>query len=330
MFLTPAFLVAAGVGASIPLVLHLMRSRRPVPLKFPTLRFLLLAQQQTSRQLRMENFLLWLLRTLILALIGLAFAMPTLRTRRMAWLGEAPRDVALVVDSSFSMDYRVGRQTVWERAQETAAAIVEKLGENDRLCVYLAGERPEALVAEPSPSGRDALATLKARTAGRTSSTLAPALAAACEALKKSGEGREREVYVLTDSQALPWREFSGGSTGAVEVAAAPKSTAAPADPLPLTSDLRPPTSAPDTPTSDLRPPTSAPPASSPWNPALVDARTTIFTCLLGVPAPQNVTPAGITLQPQFLLRDTPGRVAARLASSGSVGETTVTLFVDD
>ncbi|MFO1521980.1 MAG: hypothetical protein U1F77_09105 [Kiritimatiellia bacterium] len=48
------------------------------------------------------------------------------------------------------------------------------------------------------------------------------------------------------------------------------------------------------------------------------------------MPAPQNVTPAGITLQPQFLLRDTPGRVAAQLASSGSVGETTVTLFVDD
>ena len=316
MFLSPVFLIAAGIGASIPLVLHLMRSRRPVPLKFPTLRFLLQAQQQTSRQLRMENFLLWLLRTLILALVGLAFAMPTLRTRRMAWMGEAPRDVALVIDTSASMDYRVGRQTVWERAQEAAAAITGQLGENDRLCVFLAGDRPEALVAEPSAAGRDALATLKARTPARTTSSLAPALAAASEALKKGGDGREREIYLLTDNQSLPWRSFSGATTGAVEVAASPQNADGTANVAP---------------TSDLRPLTSAPlPASSAWNPGMVDARTTVFACLLGVPAPQNVTPSALDLQPRFMLRDTPGRVLVQMQSSGSVGETTVALFVDD
>ncbi len=334
MFLSPVFLIAAGVGAAIPLVLHLMRSRRPVPLKFPTLRFLLQAQQQTSRQLRMENLLLWLLRTLILLLIGLSFAMPTLRTRRMAWLGEAPRDVALVVDTSASMDYRVGRQTVWERAQEAAAAITGQLGENDRLCVFLAGERPEALVAEPSAAGKDALATLKARSPARATSSLAPALAAATEALKKGGDGREREIYLFTDNQSLPWRSFSGGTTGAVEVAASSKTPESTENVAP-TSDLRPLTSAPATtgvasnaPT--LPAPRSSLPTSSAWNPGMIDARTTVFACLLGVPAPQNVTPSGIDLQPRFMLRDTPGRVLVEMQSSGSVGETTVALFVDD
>lgn len=232
MFLSPVFLIAAA-PCLYPLVLHLMRSRRPVPLKFPTLRFLLQAQQQTSRQLRMENFLLWLLRTLILALVGLAFAMPTLRTRRMAWMGEAPRDVALVIDTSASMDYRVGRQTVWERAQEAAAAITGQLGENDRLCVFLAGDRPEALVAEPSAAGRDALATLKARTPARTTSSLAPALAAASEALKKGGDGREREIYLLTDNQSLPCALSPAQPPGPWRLRPRPKMPTSPRNPLP-------------------------------------------------------------------------------------------------
>src|SRR6266478_3790805 len=145
MFLTPFFLIAAGVGASVPLLLHLMQNRRKVQLPFPTLRFLKLADKHSSRKIRLENFLLWLLRTLIMALLGMAFAMPMIRASGLGWLGEAPRDVAIVLDASWSMGYHTGHGSVWDKGVEAAAAIIEGLSDKDRFCIYLAREQPEPL-----------------------------------------------------------------------------------------------------------------------------------------------------------------------------------------
>jgi hypothetical protein len=79
-FLNPLFLYAA-IAAVIPLVLHLMQRRRTVRIRFSTVRFLRLAQRRSSSRIRMENFLLWLLRTLLMLALALAFAIPVIRTQ---------------------------------------------------------------------------------------------------------------------------------------------------------------------------------------------------------------------------------------------------------
>ena len=105
MFVSPVFLIAAAVGALVPLILHLMQNRRRDRMPFPTLRFLKAAEKQSSRRIRMENLLLWLLRTVIMLLLGAAFAMPILRSKGVGWFGDAPRDIAIVIDASYSMGY---------------------------------------------------------------------------------------------------------------------------------------------------------------------------------------------------------------------------------
>ena len=73
MFLAPLFLIAAALGASFPLILHLMQNQRKEHVPFPTLRFLKLAEKQSSKKVKMENFLLWLIRTLIMLLARAGF-----------------------------------------------------------------------------------------------------------------------------------------------------------------------------------------------------------------------------------------------------------------
>lgn len=211
MFETPLFLIAAIVGGGIPLILHLMQKKRTTPVYFPTLRFLLLAQKASSRRVRIEHLLLWLLRTLIMILLGSAFAMPMLRTAGFDFLARSPRDVAIVLDMSFSMGYRTGRDTVWERALELAAGIIEGLGENDRYCIYLAHENPRPLIAEPVSDKETGLAQLNALQLGYGSSRLEPAIHAAYAALTEADERRLRELHVITDNQALPWSGFGAG-----------------------------------------------------------------------------------------------------------------------
>jgi hypothetical protein len=215
MFETPLFLLAALVGGMIPLLLHMMQKRQALPVPFPTLRFLKTAQKSASRSVRIEHWLLWLLRTLIMLLLGTAFAMPVLRTGGGGFLGRAPRDIAIVLDTSYSMGYQAGRDTVFDRAIEMAADLIGGLGENDRFCIYLAGDKPKALVAEPVSDRETGLAQIKALRPRFGSSQLLPAVEAARDALFKSAGRRQLELHVLTDNQALAWSLPGGAAASA-------------------------------------------------------------------------------------------------------------------
>ena len=218
MFLAPLFLVAAGIGASIPFILHLMQNQKRSRLPFPTVRFLKKAEKNTSRRIRLENFLLWLLRTLIMVSLGFAFAMPMLRTGGLDWLGDTPRDVAIVLDASYSMGYQSDRVAVWDKAIESAVAVIEGLREPDRFCIFLAREQPEPIIAEPIADKHEGVAKLRALQLGNSESRIVPAVNAAMKALLKADTQREREIHVITDSQALPWRPLaSGGVEGELE-----------------------------------------------------------------------------------------------------------------
>lgn len=214
MFLSPFFLIAAAVGAAIPLILHMMQTRKRVKMPFPTLRFLQLAQKQSARRVKIENILLWLIRTLIMVFLGMAFAMPILRRQGFSWLGDSPRDVAIVLDVSYSMGYNTGRDTVWNKSLDAARTIIEGLDENDRFCLYLARELPEPLVSEPVGDKEMGLGRLDGIQPGTGSSQLAPAVTAAVKALRKDQRGRELELHILTDNQSLPWEGFGEGGTG--------------------------------------------------------------------------------------------------------------------
>ncbi len=207
MFETPIFLLAALIGGMLPLLLHMMQKRRATPVYFPTLRFMKAAQKSASRSIRIEHLLLWLLRTAIMVIFGVAFALPVLRTGGGGILGRAPRDVAIVIDTSYSMNYQTGRETVFEHTLNIATDLINGLGESDRFCIYLAGDRPQALISEPIGDRDAGLAQIKSLRPGHTASRLLPAIAAAREALDKTAGRRQLEMHVLTDNQALAWKK---------------------------------------------------------------------------------------------------------------------------
>ena len=180
--LNPMFFTVMGsIGVLVPLVLHLIQSRRTVKLPFSTVRFLHLAQERSSSRIKMENILLWIIRTCLLVILALAFAMPMLRGKgRDTIFGRAPRDVALVIDGSYSMAYNLGRRTVWESAVDTAVAIIEGLGEQDRLCVFVAREHVEPMIEQLSGDRDAAISRLNALTIAPTSCALSEILLISC------------------------------------------------------------------------------------------------------------------------------------------------------
>jgi hypothetical protein len=292
-FLNPIFL-AFGAAVLIPLVLHMIQSSRTVRLPFSTVRFLKLAQKRSSRRIKMENFLLWLLRTLLMALLALAFAMPMLRARDFGnLLGRAARDVAIVIDASYSMDYRMGRQMVWDQATDLAASIIEGLSEKDRFCVYLAGDQVTPICEQLTNKKEETATRLRALPMPHGSSQLCPATLAALGALDQDVNQADRELHIISDHQLLPWSRFK------------PSDTNAPA----------------------------APPAEAReglWDPALVKDNTTCFVTLLGASVPENAAPIEVALEPALITPEIPCQATVRFLRSGPRTETAAALFVDD
>lgn len=218
-FLQPLFLWAA-VAVVLPLLLHLMRRRKTVPIPFSTIRFLKLAERRSSSRLQMEHWLLWLLRTLLILALVAAFAMPVWRASGLEnVLGKPHRDVAIVLDVSGSMRYETGSRQVWNTALATALGIVRELDTGDRACVFLAGEHPSALVEKPSADLATVNRLLRDVQPRTGICNLSESVAAALAALGKA-RSRERELYVLTDGQALTWRGFSAGTNAAARAEA--------------------------------------------------------------------------------------------------------------
>jgi len=76
-FLNAAILFGLGLTA-IPVILHLLLRNKPKKLPFPALRLLLLSKKSNTRRLRLKHLWLLLLRILLIALVVLALARPTL------------------------------------------------------------------------------------------------------------------------------------------------------------------------------------------------------------------------------------------------------------
>lgn len=208
VFANPMFLWGL-TAAAIPLMLHMFQRRKTVVTPFPTLRFLKAAQKSSSSRVRFENFLLWLLRTLLLLMLGLAFALPVLRTTTGgSWLSRTRRDVAIVIDTSYSMNYELDRGKVFDICKDAAARIIEGLFSGDRVCVYAAADTPVPVIEKPTTEHATVIQAIRALTCQSGTSKLDDAVAAALRALEQQEGKREREVYILTDGQSLPWQGF--------------------------------------------------------------------------------------------------------------------------
>src|SRR5258708_20662936 len=97
------------LATALPILVHLFNQRRPRPLAFGAIDFVLRSQRQKARRLRLRQILLLALRCLLIAAVALALARPSLKPPG----GEAaqtsgPRAAARVLDAVPSMRYPVG------------------------------------------------------------------------------------------------------------------------------------------------------------------------------------------------------------------------------
>ena len=139
-------------AAGIPLALHLLHRRRQQEVAWAAMELLLHAIQQNSRTLRIEGWLLLLLRTLALVLFAIALARPLLsgNITGSSAITQPPRLWVLVLDTSYSMGYTSSRQSLWQQAQSAAIEIVSQAANHDAFLLIQLGDPSQPIISQPA------------------------------------------------------------------------------------------------------------------------------------------------------------------------------------
>ncbi len=104
-------------GASLPIIIHLLNRRKFREEPWAAMRFLMAAIRKNQKRVKVEQWLLLAIRTLIILFVVLAMAKPFLESMgALDLLAGQRRHWVLVVDGSMSMDYRDGETTRFDRA----------------------------------------------------------------------------------------------------------------------------------------------------------------------------------------------------------------------
>jgi len=203
---TNPLLAWGALAAAIPVIVHLIQRRRPRPHPFAALELVRRSQKRNVRRLRLKRLLLLAARTLLLLLVPLALARPRFETAATA-AAEAPRGpaaTAIVLDTSLSMGWSEGKETLLDRARDDARDVLANLsGEEPVTVVRCDGAPPVA--GTPGFDRAAARRQIDDAELSLRPADLSACVAAAARALGESQLPGKR-IYVATDLTAAGWR----------------------------------------------------------------------------------------------------------------------------
>ncbi|MHA1554141.1 MAG: BatA domain-containing protein [Alphaproteobacteria bacterium] len=208
-FLNPWLLLGA-LGVSLPIVAHMLNDLRAKRTDWAAMQFLNRSVRVRSRNIRVQNVLLLILRCLAVLLLMLAFTRPALThdDRLSALPGERRAGVIIALDVSFSMQHSDGTATRLERAFDKIDAIAEHIHEGDPVSLILLADEHRVVVRNMIYKAKSFRALVRKQTVRHESlnvETIPKQLRELCEGM----DTPQKEVYLVTDLQEKDWTKPS-------------------------------------------------------------------------------------------------------------------------
>ncbi|MBW3543452.1 MAG: VWA domain-containing protein [Planctomycetes bacterium] len=205
--LAPLYILGALAVAG-PIVFHMIRRRPRGRRAFSAVMFLSPSPPRTARRSRPDHLLLLALRAAALCLLALAFARPFLRSAEGTAESHSGAVIAVLIDTSASMQ----RDRLWSDALARAAETVAQTEPADRVGVFTFDATLEPVVsfdewAALDPPARKELVAerLAARKPGRKGTHLDAALQQAADELEAHASqaslttGAQRRIVLISD-----------------------------------------------------------------------------------------------------------------------------------
>ena len=132
-FLNPAILFGL-LAASIPIILHFLNLRKLKKIEFSTLIFLKELQKTKIRKIKLKQWLLLLLRVLIILLLVIAFARPAVKTG-ISGSSAAKTTAVFIIDNTFSMSIVGNDGSYLNKAKKIASELLTNFQSGDEIAI---------------------------------------------------------------------------------------------------------------------------------------------------------------------------------------------------
>ncbi len=200
IFLNPAVLFGL-LAASIPVLIHLLNLRKLKRIEFSTLAFLKELQKNKIRKIKLKQWLLLVLRVLIILFLVTAFARPTLKGVAIGGTTSAAKTTAVfILDNTSSMSVVDSKGSYLNQAKATIKQILSLMQDGDEVALILTGDLNNNDVKTTSNLGKFQK-QVDAVKISDVSGLLNNAIVKAAKVLSKSNNFN-KEIYLLTDFQA--------------------------------------------------------------------------------------------------------------------------------
>jgi hypothetical protein len=194
------------MAALLPIAIHLIRKEKPPKLMFSTIRFL----KKTSKKLilfqHIQQWLLLLLRSVVIALLVMAFARPLIDQTMARLLDADPQSAVILLDISMSMRYG----DTFDRAKQEALDILRTMTSGDEVALIGFSDSAEFVreLNTDIDSVRSVIADLEEPGYGAT--RYMPNLRLADQLLEESRYDN-RVVYLISDFQDSGLQDLDEG-----------------------------------------------------------------------------------------------------------------------
>ena len=201
-FVTPWLFVAGAAAVSIPIIIHLLNRRRFRIQAWAAMEFLLAAHRRNVRKLKLQRWLLLLLRCLALLLLaaGIAQFLPP-GSVLGALLGNAGNLTVVVWDNAYTMQYRpAGGKTIFERSQNLLTDWLNDATSRGRVALISGSTDPHGLPEQPTADMAGIGRLVARQKATDAAVDLAGGLKRALALLQKQKRrANHRRLWLITD-----------------------------------------------------------------------------------------------------------------------------------
>lgn len=206
-FLNTTILLGLIAGA-IPLIIHLITRQRAKTVFFSTLRFLKELKNQQIRRLKIRQILLLILRTLIILLVVLAFARPTLKGHLSTGVySTAKTSAVLILDNSLSMGLESNGQQLFDIAKRRAQELEELFTVGDEIFGLFATVGSPPIFEGARYDFKTVSKIFQKSKVSQSSTDLIGALLKAKEIVQQSSN-INKEIYLISDLQQAGFKNI--------------------------------------------------------------------------------------------------------------------------
>jgi hypothetical protein len=215
--LAPSLAIAGAVLIASPIIIHLLNKRKFKIVDWAAMDFLLDADKRNRRRVRLENFLLLLLRCLAIFLLGMLLAQPFIPNEFASkMLGSAQFEHLFVLDDSLSMQVQTGNQTPFEEAKQRLVKLLDEQANdrNDDTFTLILTSAPDQRQVNGARVTKESLSelteTVNALEPTDHAADLSKLLGTLEQEVKSLPDNVNRVLYVITDLRRRDWNREAG------------------------------------------------------------------------------------------------------------------------